>query len=303
MSDTHIQTIAVTGASGLIGSHLCAALRTAGHHVLRFVRGDAAGDDEIAWNPLTGRIDVARLDGADAIVNLAGESVAGGRWTTQRKAAIRDSRIRGTSLLCESITRLRKRPRVLLSASAVGYFGPRGDDALTEDAPPGGDFLARVCSEWEQAAAAAEQAGVRVVCPRIGVVLSRRGGALAKMLPAFRLGLGGVIGDGRQVLSWITLTDLVRVIEFALVNDDLRGSLNAVAGATTNREFTHSLGRALGRPTLLPLPSWVVGLVFGEMGRAVLLEGQRVVPAKLRSAGFEFLHGDLDSAFREALRE
>ncbi len=312
--------IAVSGASGLLGGNLCAYLSSAGHTVLRLVRARAgkpplaeavesgtatdsrsvtagASHGQISWDPATGRVDADALEAVDAVVHLAGENVAAGRWTAARKAAIRDSRVRGTALLCETLAKLRMPPRVLLTASAVGYYGARGGEPLSEDAAAGDDFLARVCREWELAADAARQVGIRVVTLRIGVVLAAKGGALQKMLAPFRAGLGGVIGSGQQVLSWIALDDLLGAIEHALHCDALRGPVNTAApNAVTNREFTLALGRALRRPTIAPLPSWAVSLLFGEMGRDVLLTGQRAVPTQLLKSGFQFAFSDLTAA-------
>jgi hypothetical protein len=295
--------LAVSGASGLVGSALTARLAREGHRVHRLVRGEAAGTGEdIAWDPERGRLDPGGLRGVDAVVHLAGASVAGGRWTSARKALIRDSRIAGTRLLAETLGRLAPPPRVLVSASAIGYYGDRGDEPLTEAAPPGEGFLAEVCQAWEAATGAARDAGIRVVCLRIGMVLAARGGALGRMLLPFRLGLGGVVGSGRQYVSWIALTDLVAAIRHAIRAETLVGPVNAVApGAVTNREFTETLGRVLGRPTLAPLPAPVVHLLFGEMGRALLLASARVVPERLRESAFAFAHPDLEGALRAEL--
>ncbi len=295
--------IAVTGSSGLIGTRLAAFLAACGHHVRRVVRRPPDPDaDEISWDPTTGRIDAAALEGVDCVVHLAGESIAAGRWTQARKDAIRTSRVAGTRLLSETLAKLAKPPRTLIAASAIGYYGDRGDETLTEDSPPGTGFLADVCRQWEAATEPAKQAGIRVVNLRIGVVLSAVGGALAKMLTPFKLGLGGVVGSGRQYMSWITLDDLVAAVHHLIVTDDVSGPVNAVSpNPVTNREFTKTLGGVLHRPTILPLPAPVVRLLFGEMGQALLLAGTRAVPTKLQAAGFEFSHPRLEGALRHDL--
>ena len=253
--------VLVSGSSGLVGSALVAALNADGHRVKRLVRAAVRdAEDEVGWDPAGGVLDPAGLEGLDAVVHLAGENIASGRWTTAKKARIRDSRVKGTELLCQTLARLDRPPKTLVSTSAVGYYGDRGDEVLTEDSPPGHGFLAEVCEAWEAATEPAAAKGIRVVRLRIGVVLSPRGGALAKMLPAFKMGLGGRIGNGRQYMSWITLDDLVGVIRFALTNNELSGPVNAVSpNPVTNLEFTKTLGRVLHRPTVLPLPAEIPG--------------------------------------------
>jgi uncharacterized protein len=295
--------VAVTGATGLVGSALVAELRAGGHRVDRVSRRPPRpGTTDIHWDPAGGRLDPRALEGADAVVHLAGESIAAGRWTAAAKARIRDSRVGGTRLVADTLARLDRPPRVLVSVSAVGYDGDRGDEPLTEDSRPGAGFLADVARAWEAAADPARAAGIRVVHPRLGLVLAGQGGALPRMALPFRLGLGGVIGSGRQYWSWIALADVVRVIELALALDGLAGPVNAVAPApATNREFTRVLGRVLARPTLLPLPAPAVRLLMGEMGRALLLDSARVLPRRLEHAGFRFRHPDLEGALRAAL--
>jgi hypothetical protein len=295
--------VAVTGATGLVGSALVPALRAAGHRVDRVSRRpSAAGSTDIQWDPARGRLDPRALEGVDAVVHLAGESIAARRWTGSEKERIRRSRVDGTRLLAETLGRLARRPQVLLSASAVGYYGDRGEAPLTEESPPGSGFLAEVCREWEAAADPARAAGIRVVHPRLGVVLAGQGGALPRMALPFRFGAGGVIGSGRQYWSWVEISDLVRVIELCLALDTLAGPVNAVAPApVTNREFTRVLGRVLGRPTLVPLPALAVRLLLGEMGQALLLDSARVLPQRLERAGFRFRHPDLETALRAAL--
>ena len=295
--------IVVTGATGLVGGALVPALLAAGHRVDRMSRRPPPpGTTDIQWDPAGGRLDPRALEGADAVVHLAGESIAAGRWTAAVKERVRRSRVDGTKLLAETLGRLTRRPRVLVAASAVGYYGNRGDMPLTEESPPGVGFLAEVCREWEAAADPARVAGIRVVHPRLGVVLAGQGGALPRMTLPFRLGVGGMIGSGRQYWSWIALADLVRVIELALALDILTGPVNAVAPApATNREFTRVLGRVLGRPTLVPLPALAVRLLLGEMGQALLLDSARVLPRRLERAGFRFRHPELEGALRAAL--
>jgi len=271
--------VVVTGASGLIGTALCASLEASGREVRKLsLRGD---------------FDEAALDGAAAVVNLAGENV-GKRWTAARKQAIRSSRIDGTERLVAAMARAKRPPAVLVSASAVGIYGMHPSGPADESAPAGDDFLAAVCRDWE---AAANRASGRVVNARLGVVLSTKGGALAKMLPAFRLGAGGRIGDGKQPMSWIALDDAVAALRFALDTPSLAGPVNVTAPApVTNAELARALGKALHRPAVLPLPSALVKLAFGEMGESALLSGVRAVPAKLERAGFRFGYPTLEAA-------
>jgi uncharacterized protein (TIGR01777 family) len=295
--------VAVTGATGLVGSALVPALLAAGHRVDRLTRRPpTAGTTDVEWDPARGRLDPRALEGVDAVVHLAGESIAARRWSDAVKERIRRSRVDGTRLLSETLGNLERRPRVLVSASAVGYYGDRGETPLTEDSPPGAGFLADVCREWEAAADAARSAGIRVVHPRLGLVLAKQGGALQRMALPFRLGVGGVVGRGRQYWSWIELGDLVRAIELCLGLDGLAGPVNAVAPApVTNRQFTRALGKVLGRPTLVPLPAIAARLLLGEMGQALLLGSARVLPRRLERAGFHFRHPGLESALRAAL--
>jgi uncharacterized protein (TIGR01777 family) len=295
--------VAITGSSGLVGRRLATVLHDAGIDVLRIVRRPArSGAGEAEWDPAGQKIETAKLDGADAVVHLAGENIAAGRWNRARKRAIVESRVDGTRFLSETLAGLDDPPRTLICASAIGYYGDRGDEPLRESSNPGTGFLAETCAAWEAASTAAGGVGVRVVHLRIGIVLSREGGALAKMLTPFTLGLGGVIGGGRQFMSWIGLTDLVRVIRFALENDELSGPVNTVApNAVTNREFTKTLGRVLRRPTLVRVPGFAAKLAFGEMADALLLSGARVIPQRLTDSGFAFTHPTLESALRDAL--
>jgi len=292
--------IAVSGSSGLVGGTLVPLLTAAGDDVRRLVRGDAAGHpDAIAWDPERGTIDAAALTGVDAIVHLAGENIAGGRWNDERKRRIRASRVNGTTLVAQTLAKMQHPPRVLVCASAIGFYGPRGDEPVDESAAPGTDFLAGVCREWEAAADPARAAGIRVVHLRFGVVLSPKGGALAKMMTPFRMGVGGRIGSGKQWMSWVSIDDAVGAVSHALRYARVDGPVNVVApNPVTNAQFTKSLGRALGRPTILPMPAFAARLAFGEMADALLLGGQRVAPAKLQATGYEYRHPNLDGALR-----
>ena len=294
--------ILVSGSSGLIGTALVSALTSNSHEVTRLVRGQPpSGEKAARWDPMAGTIDASALEGVDAVVHLAGENIAA-RWTATQKAKIRDSRVRGTQLLCETLARLSSPPQVLVSASAIGYYGDRGEEILTDESPPGRGFLPEVCRAWEAATEPAKQRGMRVVILRLGMVLSAAGGALAKMLPPFRLGLGGMVGSGRQYMSWIALDDVVGTIQHAIVTDALQGPTNAVAPqAVTNQEFTRTLGKALGRPTLLPLPAFAARLIFGEMADELLLASTRVQPAKLVASGHRFRYPELEAALRHVL--
>lgn len=292
--------VAVTGSSGLIGTELCRRLEAEGHAVLRLVRRTPRGEGEAHWDPAAGVIDAAALEGLDAVVGLAGENV-GARWTTERRRRIRASRVDATLLLGETLAGLARPPRVFVSASAVGYYGIRGDERLDESSPPGTDFLAQVVRDWEAAADPAASAGIRVVHPRIGVVLAADGGVLARMLPPFRLGLGGRMGSGRQWMSWIALDDLVDVLLRALRDDALAGPVNAVAGAATNAEFTATLGRVLRRPTVTVVPAFALRAAFGEMAEDTILASQRVEARRLAALGHQFRHPDLEGALRAIL--
>ena len=283
--------VAVTGASGLIGSALVPALRAAGHDVLCLVRREPDSADEAAWDPTAGTIDEGALAGVGAIVNLAGVDI-GQRWTHETRQRIRDSRVDGTRLLAETVSRLDPRPALLL-ASAVGYYGQRGDEELTEESAAGEGFLADVVREWEAAADPARAAGARVMHFRQGLVLAKDGGALKRMLLPFRLGVGGRVGSGSQWWSWISLDDVVAAYLHALEHP-LEGIYNLAApGVVRNRDFVDALGRALHRPTVFPLPEFAVRLAFGEMGEEMLLGGQRVVPERLTETGFAFAHPDV----------
>ena len=295
--------VAITGSTGMVGTALVNALEAQGDLVRRLVRHEVRDSDhEIYWNPDAGQIDAAELNGIDAVVHLAGENIAGRRWTKDFKRRILESRVRGTSLLASTLAGLDMKPAVFVSASATGYYGSRGDGVVDESSPPGAGFLADVCREWEAATAPAQAAGIRTVLMRIGPVLSPKGGALAKMLLPFRMGLGGVVGSGRQYLSWIELDDLVSAIVYALATDSLEGPVNAVApGAVTNYEFTKSLGHVLGRPTIFPMPAFAARLAFGEMADEMLLGGVHVESGILESNGFQFANPQLEPALRHLL--
>ncbi|MDH5750951.1 MAG: TIGR01777 family oxidoreductase [Deltaproteobacteria bacterium] len=276
-------------------------MKMRGHRVSRMVRGRAA-EGEITWDPGAGVVDMSLLEGHDAVINLSGENIAAGRWNSARKKAIYDSRVGTTGFLARTLAALERPPRVLVSSSAVGIYGDRGEERLGEESPPGEGFLAGVCRDWEAAAEPALRQGIRVVALRTGVVLAAEGGALPRMLPPFRLALGGPLGSGRQFMSWIHLDDLLGCMEEAVKNESLAGPVNATAPhPVSNREFTATLARALHRPAVLPLPALVLELLLGEMGRELLLQGQRVIPDKLLRAGFSFRHPHLPQALEQIL--
>lgn len=296
--------VAITGASGLIGGALAASLRADGHRVLRFQRGGVTADDVIGWDPDAGRIDAPALEGVDAVVHLAGEGIAERRWTAEQKQRILDSRVRGTAILASAVASRERKPRVLVSGSAIGYYGSRGNEVLTEESPPGDDFLARVCVAWEAETAPATEAGVRTVVIRTGIVLDAHGGALKQMLMPFKLGLGGRLGTGKQWMSWIALADEIGAIRYAIEHEPLHGAVNLVApNPVINAEFAETLGRELHRPTFLPTPMLPLKLRFGaELVDALLLASQRVAPVQLQAAGFQFAFASLDDALRAVIR-
>ena len=296
--------IVVSGASGLVGEALVAYLSTAGHRVDRLVRRPNArrSEGEISWDPARGTIDAAALEGVDAVVHLAGAGVADGRWTAARRALIRNSRVDGTLALATALAALERPPRVLVAASAIGFYGDRSDAPLDEQSGRGDGFLAEVVQAWEAATEPAAAAGVRVVRLRLGVVLSPRGGALAKLLTPFRLGVGGRIGGGRQWMSWIALDDVLALVEHALFDEGLAGPVNAVAPEPVeNRTFTATLARVLRRPALLPLPRWAIEALFGDMGRETLLASARVLPRAAEARGFRFSWPTLEPALMHLL--
>ena len=289
--------VAITGASGLVGTALSAFLTTGGHEVLPLVRKGSG----TRWSPLEGPVLPDGLDGVDAVVHLAGENIGQGRWTAERKKRFRESRVTATRRLAEGLARLPEPPSVLVVASAVGFYGDRGDEELTEDSPRGDGFVADLCADWEAAAQPAVEAGIRVVYLRIGVVMDTGGGALAQMLPVFRLGLGGRLGSGSQHVSWVSLDDVVGLVHHALMTD-LHGVVNATAPqSVTAAEQARILGTVMRRPAVLPVSAGAVSMVFGEMGRELVLASARVRPARALESGFTFLHPDLESGLRSAL--
>src|SRR5918997_3131740 len=279
--------VLISGATGMIGSALTRELERGGHRICRLTRSPK-GENDIRWDPDAGTVE-GSLEGHDAVVHLAGESIAEGRWTPERKRRIMESRKRGTRLLAETIAALPTPPKVMVSASAVGYYGDRGDEVLREDSSPGSDFLAQVCKAWETAADPAREAGIRVVHPRFGIVLSPKGGALGTTLPIFKLGGGGRIGSGRQWWSWVALDDVVGAIVHALEDDSVEGPVNVGSpNPMTNAAYTKVLGKVLGRPTVLPLPAPAARVMLGEVADALLLASQRMEPAKLEATGYDF---------------
>jgi uncharacterized protein (TIGR01777 family) len=301
--------ILVTGSTGLVGTALGSALARGGHTVCRLVRPESTGGASakegfaVAWNPATGELGGAGV-GADAVVNLAGASIADGRWTEKRKALLRASRIDTTRALVNALRKMNARPSVLLSASAIGIYGDRGDEALTEESKPGTDFLARVAEEWEAEALKAESLGIRVVLARFGIILAREGGALPKMMLPFKFGAGGKLGSGRQWMSWVTLADAVGILRLAIEVPPVRGAINVVSPQPLqNAEFVKVLAKAMHRPALVPAPGFALRLALGEMADALLLSSQRVAPQALEKLGYQFLHADLTSALRAVLEE
>jgi uncharacterized protein (TIGR01777 family) len=275
-----------------------------GNDVVRLVRGKPSSTTEIEWHPNEGRLDASALEDLDAVVHLAGESIATGRWSDEKKRAIRDSRVKGTALLSEALARLTRPPSVFVSASAIGYYGNRGDELLTETSAPGKDFLSDVCVEWEQATQPAVEKGIRTVHARFGIILDANEGALAKMLTPFRMGIGGRIGNGKQWMSWIAIEDVVNGLRFLIQDQSISGPVNFVApNAVTNAEFTKVLGRVLSKPTLFPVPVFGVRLAFGEMADALLLSSQRVDPRVMKQKGFVFRWAMLEEALRNLLTQ
>ena len=296
--------ILIAGSSGMIGTALRQHFSTHGHEVLRLVRRNPdrqAG--EFRWDPLREEIDTSAFDGVEVVINVAGENIGTGRWTRAKRRRIRESRVGTTGLLARTMAQLSTPSRVFICASAIGYYGSRGDELLTENSTQGTGFLAEVVKDWETATRSAEDAGVRVVNTRFGVVMDPSDAGLRKMLPFFRLGLGGRLGSGRQYLSWVTLKDVTRAVEFVMTNEELTGPVNIVSpGVVTNREFTRVLAGVLHRPAILPVPSFALKAVFGRMAEDTLLANTRVRPEKLLRAGYEFSHPELRAALGELLR-
>ncbi|MFH0794631.1 MAG: TIGR01777 family oxidoreductase [bacterium] len=293
--------VLLSGSTGLLGSALVSRLEAEQIEVVRLVRPHSRKVKGIEWDPAAGKIDKERLEGFDAVVHLAGENIAG-RWTKTKKERIRSSRVEGTRLLAGALAKLKHSPKVLVCASAIGYYGSRGHEILKESSGAGRSFLGQVCREWEQAAKPVADKDIRVVWLRFGVILSPEGGALKQMLLPFRMGLGGIIGDGNQYVSWVAIDDAVGIVVHALNTPGLRGPVNAVApNPVTNREFTKALGRALGRPTILPVPEFLVRLVFGEMADATILASARVEPSVLKATGYAFRFSEIESALRHVL--
>ncbi len=296
--------VLITGAGGLIGAALTSRLESDGVPVAHLTRQRVLASDpsRIYWHPPSGTLDPAALEGFRTVVHLAGDNIASGKWTPDKKKRIYSSRVTGTTLLCRILANLEQKPKTLICASAIGYYGDGGDEQLTEDSGPGQGFLAEVCTAWEQAAASAVEAGIRVVHLRFGMVLSGRGGALPRMLPVFRLGLGGPLGMGRNWMSWIALEDAVGVMLYAMDARRMKGAVNVVApNPVQNRDFARALGAALHRPAILPAPAFAIKLLLGEMGRELLLSSSRVTPQRLEQKGFTWRYPDIDEALKACL--
>ncbi len=297
-----VMRIMVTGASGLVGTQLVSLLKQSGHEVVTLSRQSPSSATERQWD-FAGPVPVEILDGIDAIIHLAGENIGEGRWTAAKKQRIRESRVIGTRLLAEAAAATGGAVKAFVCASAIGFYGNRGNEELTEDSAPGSGFLPDVCREWEAATAPAKQAGIRVVNVRLGVVLSAAGGALGKMLLPFKMCVGGIVGSGTQFWSWLTVAEAARIFAYAVQNPDLHGPVNAVAPQpVTNAEFTKALGRVLHRPTIFPLPAFMARLVLGEMADDLILGSTRVVPTRLQAAGYQFQNPEIEAALAAAIR-
>lgn len=295
--------VLITGASGLIGSALQRSFREKGYDLLLASREEPKDTEHIQWSVEDGFADPSKLEGIDAVVHLAGESVNGLRWTDEKKKAIRDSRVLGTRNVVDAISKLKKKPKVFVAASAIGFYGERGDEELTESSAAGDTFLADVSKQWEAESRRAEDAGIRTVLLRTGIVLSKDGGALGTMLLPFKLGVGGVVGSGKQWMSWISLDDHVAAINYVIEHDSIRGAVNSVSPhPITNQEFTKTMGEVLYRPTIIPLPEFAVSMLMGEMGDELLLTSTKVMPKRLEDAGFEFKYPELKSALEHAVK-
>lgn len=293
--------VAIAGASGLVGSALIPVLQDLGAQITRLVRSKPK-PGEMEWHPNQDEVSAGKLEGFDVVINLAGENIAGGRWTDDQKRKIRDSRVNGTHLLSEAIAKLTKKPRAFICASATGIYGDRDDETLDEQSDSGGGFLAGVCREWEKATEPASKAGVRVVNLRFGPILAREGGMLAKLLTPFKMGMGGKVGSGKQFISWVAIEDAVQAIKLAIEDASIHGPLNIVSpNPVTNEEFTKTLGHVLNRPTALAMPAFAARLAFGEMADEMLLASQKVIPKKLKQLGYQFAYPNLDGALRHYL--
>jgi len=295
--------ILISGSSGLIGTAATTALKSDGHNVVHLVRpGKTTNPGDIQWDPMRATVDVAGLEGIDVVIHLSGAGIADGRWTEERKQLLRSSRIDTTRVLVDSLSRLKQKPRLLIVASAIGYYGSRGDEILTESSTTGTDFLALVCRDWEAEASRAAERGIRTVMLRSGVVLSGKGGALPKMLPPFKLGVGGRLGSGQQWMSWIAIEDVVGIIRHAIAHEQVSGPVNVVApNPVRNEEFTRLLAGMLHRPAIFPAPAFVLRLAMGEMADAVLLSSDRVKPEQMLAAGYKFRFEILEPALRAAV--
>jgi uncharacterized protein (TIGR01777 family) len=295
--------ILISGSSGLIGGAATTALKSDGHNVVHLIRpGKAANPGDVQWDPMRATVDVAGLEGLDVVIHLSGAGIADGRWTEERKQLLRSSRIDTTRVLVDSLSRLKQKPRLLIVASAIGYYGDRGDEILTESSTTGTDFLALVCRDWEAEASRAAERGIRTVMLRTGVVLSGKGGALPKMLTFFKLGVGGHLGSGQQWMSWIAIEDVVGIIRHVLANEQVSGPVNVVApNPVRNEEFTRLLAGMLHRPAIFPAPAFVLHLAMGEMADAVLLSSDRVKPDRMLAAGYKFRFEILEPALRAAV--
>ena len=293
--------ILVSGSHGLVGKALTTSLVNAGHEIVSLVR-QSANDSEIEWHPNQGKINGEQLEGFDVVVHLAGESIASGRWTEEKKSKIRESRVKGTELLSSALARLSQPPSTFISASAIGFYGSRGDELLTEESAPGDGFLPEVCVAWEKATGQAEAKGIRTIHPRFGIILDEKGGALERMLTPFRMGVGGKVGNGKQWMSWIALEDVINALRFLIDEPGSEGPVNFTAPRpVTNADFTEALGSVLSRPTLFSVPAFAARLAFGEMADELLLSSAKVEPERLKESGYQFKHPELSSALKTIL--
>ena len=293
--------ILVSGSHGLVGKALTTSLVNAGHEIVSLVR-QSANDSEIEWHPNQGKINGEQLEGFDVVVHLAGESIASGRWTEEKKRKIRESRVKGTELLSSALARLSQPPSTFISASAIGFYGSRGDELLTEESAPGDGFLPEVCVAWEKATGQAEAKGIRTIHPRFGIILDEKGGALERMLTPFRMGVGGKVGNGKQWMSWIALEDVINALRFLIDEPGSEGPVNFTAPRpVTNADFTEALGSVLSRPTLFSVPAFAARLAFGEMADELLLSSAKVEPERLKESGYQFKHPELSSALKAIL--